>query len=283
MTPKLLNLNGKPVILAGPCTAESYGMMQETAAFLKEICTTLNAELYFKASFDKANRSSGQSMRGHGMDQVLNWFADLRSALGIKVVTDVHETYQVKPVAEAVDMLQIPAFLCRQTDLVAAAGRSGRAVNIKKGQFMAPGAMGAIADKARQGNPEAPVFLTERGASFGYGDLVVDMRGLALMAQSGTPVLFDMTHSVQKPPQGEGSAVSKANRRFVPLLARAAAATGYLAGFFLEVHPDPVKAASDKDSQLSYGQAEAILKQIIPLLVTSAAARTADETFPDNA
>lgn len=260
----------QPVILAGPCLAESYGMLQETALFLQDLSQRLGFDFYFKASFDKANRSSAHSVRGSGIDTALTWFADLKQQLGVKILTDVHETYQVAPTSSVVDMLQIPAFLCRQSDLVIAAGRTNCDINIKKGQFMAPGGMEAIAEKARLSKAEAgsggKVFLTERGACFGYGDLVVDMRSLAVMESSQTPVLYDMTHSVQKPPLGEGSMVSRATRNFIPLLARAAAATGCLTGFFLETHPDPKNASSDKDSQLNFQQTERLLAQLIPLL-----------------
>jgi 2-dehydro-3-deoxyphosphooctonate aldolase (KDO 8-P synthase) len=263
----------RPVILAGPCLAESYSMLQESALFLQGLAQRLDFDFYFKASFDKANRSSAHSVRGSGMDSTLTWFADLKQQLGVKILTDVHETYQVAPTSSVVDMLQIPAFLCRQSDLVMAAGRTHCDINIKKGQFMAPGGMEAIAEKARLSKAEAgargTVFLTERGACFGYGDLVVDMRSLAVMESPRTPVLYDMTHSVQKPPLGEGSMVSRATRNFIPLLARAAAATGCLTGFFLESHPDPKNACSDKDSQLNFEQTERLLTQLIPLLKES--------------
>ncbi len=286
----LPNRIGKPLILAGPCTAESPAMLQETAHFLRELSRELDFDFYFKASFDKANRSSATTTRGHGMDQVMTWFADLKSSLKVKIITDVHETYQVEPDSQVVDMLQIPAFLCRQTDLVVAAARTACDMNIKKGQFMAPGAMESIIEKARQAKKstsDSPqlgtIYVTERGASFGYGDLVVDMRGFAQMAASGAPVLFDLTHSVQKPPLGNtgGPVVSKANRQYIPLLGRAAAATGKLAGFFLEVHPDPRLALSDKDSQLDFKQAKALLQQVLPLLRVSAEWAEIDRQFLD--
>lgn len=257
-----------PIVIAGPCTAESRQLMFDVAEPLANLSKELGFEYVFKASFDKANRTSGQSSRGPGVEKALAWFADLKAALKVPVLTDVHESHQVSAVASVCDVLQIPAFLCRQTDLIVACAASGRDVNIKKGQFMAPAGMSHVVTKARHASAEAGksprLWLTERGASFGYGNLVVDMRGLAIMSRGGTPVLLDITHSTQLPAAGNGT--SGAERQFAPLLARAAAATGYLSGFFLEVHSEPARAVSDADAQLTVHQASHLLRQIVPLL-----------------
>lgn len=228
-------------LLAGPCQMESRQHALETATALKEIATKLGIGLIYKSSFDKANRTSLTGKRGIGLDAALPVFAEIRDALGLPVVTDVHEISQIAPVAEVVDILQIPAFLCRQTDLIVAAAQTGRVVNIKKGQFLAPWDMkNVVAKVTASGNPN--VLLTERGSSFGYNTLVVDMRALPQMAETGAPVIFDATHAVQQP-GGQGTA-SGGDRRFVPVLARAAVAAG-VAGLFIETHPDPDKAPSD--------------------------------------
>jgi 2-dehydro-3-deoxyphosphooctonate aldolase (KDO 8-P synthase) len=259
----------KPYVIAGPCMAESYELLEETVTFLKTLASDLGFDLIFKASFDKANRTSIASNRGQGIEVTLDWFKKIKAKHGVKVLTDVHECYQVAPAAEVCEVLQIPAFLCRQTDLLVEAINSKRAVNVKKGQFLAPEAAQHIASKAKKAAKEAGMdsanfALTERGFSFGYGDLIVDMRSFPTLAQNNVAVIFDITHSVQKPSipsLGE----SGGERKFVPSLARAAVATGYLDGFFLEVHSNPTAAKSDKDVQLSFAQGKALLEQIIPL------------------
>lgn len=258
----------KPTIIAGPCVAESYEIMSEVASVLCSLSKSLNFDYYFKASFDKANRSAIHNYRGPGLEEAMQWFRELKKQFACKILTDVHEVEQVSRVAPYVDALQIPAFLCRQTDLLVAAVKTGKRVNIKKGQFVAPAAMEHIVGKAISAAAEAKlvpsVSLTERGSSFGYGDLVVDMRAFPIMARSGVPLIFDITHSTQRPPSGDAS-VSLASREFAPILARAATATGYLAGFFLEVHPNPDRAKSDAQAQLSIPQAGTLLQQLVPL------------------
>jgi 2-dehydro-3-deoxyphosphooctonate aldolase (KDO 8-P synthase) len=229
-------------IIAGPCQMESRDHALEIAAALKEITAGLGMSLVFKASFDKANRTSASSARGIGLDAAMAVFAEVKERLGLPVTTDVHEIEHCAAVAEVVDILQIPAFLCRQTDLLVAAAKTGRAVNVKKGQFLAPWDMKNVAAKVTSaGNPN--VMVTERGASFGYNTLVSDMRSLPIMAETtGAPVIFDATHSVQQP-GGKGES-SGGERRFVPVLARAAVAVG-IAGLFIETHEDPDNAPSD--------------------------------------
>ncbi len=230
----------KPVLFAGPCAVESYDICLEIGAKTKEWAEKYGFSYVFKASFDKANRTSSGSFRSIGMDKSLEVLQRVGNALNVPLVTDIHESYQVKDVAAVVDVLQIPAFLCRQTDLLLAAGESGKAVKIKRGQFMAPEDMQYAVSKVRStGNDN--VCLTERGFSLGYHNLVVDMRGLPIMRQFA-PVVFDITHSVQQP-GGQGGS-SGGQREFAPILARAAAATG-IDGFFIETHPDPSKALSD--------------------------------------
>lgn len=230
----------KPVLFAGPCAVESYDICLEIGAKTKEWAEKYGFSYVFKASFDKANRTSSGSFRSIGMDKSLEVLQRVGNALNVPLVTDIHESYQVKDVASVVDVLQIPAFLCRQTDLLLAAGESGKAVKIKRGQFMAPEDMQYAVNKVRStGNDN--VCLTERGFSLGYHNLVVDMRGLPIMRQFA-PVVFDITHSVQQP-GGQGGS-SGGQREFAPILARAAAATG-IDGFFIETHPDPSKALSD--------------------------------------
>ncbi|AWM87023.1 3-deoxy-8-phosphooctulonate synthase [Microvirga sp. 17 mud 1-3] len=245
-------------IIAGPCAMESREHALEMASALKEITTKLGIGLVYKSSFDKANRTSMTSRRGIGLDKALAIFADVKEALGIPVVTDVHEIEQCAPVGEVVDVLQIPAFLCRQTDLVVAAAKTGRAVNVKKGQFLAPWDMAHVAAKVTgAGNPN--VMLTERGVSFGYNTLVSDMRALPIMAETGAPVIFDATHSVQQP--GGKGATSGGQREFVPVLARAAVAVG-VAGVFIETHQDPDKAPSDGPNMVPLKEMEALLSRL---------------------
>ncbi|NMG54049.1 3-deoxy-8-phosphooctulonate synthase [Aromatoleum aromaticum] len=230
-------------LIAGPCVIESRDMAFETAGALKEICVELGIPFIYKSSYDKANRSSGKSYRGTGMEKGLEILADVKKQLGVPVLTDVHAIDEIPAVAAAVDVLQTPAFLCRQTDFIHAVAASGRPVNIKKGQFLAPGDMKNVVDKAREANGGADtIMVCERGASFGYNNLVSDMRSLAIMRETGCPVVFDATHSVQLP-GGQGTA-SGGQREFVPVLARAAVAVG-IAGLFMESHPDPAKALSD--------------------------------------
>jgi 2-dehydro-3-deoxyphosphooctonate aldolase (KDO 8-P synthase) len=233
----------RPIFLiAGPCAIESRQLAFDTAGQLKEICAALGIPFIYKSSFDKANRSSGKSFRGVGMDEGLQILADVKSQIGVPVLTDVHDIEQIKPVAAVVDVLQTPAFLCRQTDFIHAAASAGRPVNIKKGQFLAPGDMKNVVDKAREVSKQDNIMVCERGASFGYNNLVSDMRSLMIMRETGCPVVFDATHSVQLP-GGQGTS-SGGQREFIPVLARAAVASG-VAGLFMETHPNPEKALSD--------------------------------------
>lgn len=248
----------KPVLFSGPCAAESYDLCMETGTVVKELCERLGFSYVFKSSFDKANRTSAASYRGHTMDEGLDILARVKKDLGVPIVTDVHESYQCAPAAEVADVLQIPAFLCRQTDLLKAAGRTGKTIKIKKGQFMAPEDMKYAVDKVREeGNNN--VMLTERGASFGYHTLVVDMRSLPIMRQFA-PVIFDVTHSVQQPGGKGGS--SGGQREFAPFLARAAAATG-VDGFFIETHPTPETALSDGPNMIHLHNMEAFLSMLM--------------------
>lgn len=228
------------VLFAGPCAAESYDICMETGTHVKEVCASLGIDYVFKASFDKANRTSKESYRGPSMDSGLQILSRVKKDLNVPVVTDVHESYQCDEVAAVVDVLQIPAFLCRQTDLLVAAAKTGKPVKVKKGQFMAPEDMKFAVEKVREeGNPN--VFLTERGSSFGYHNLVVDFRSLPIMRQY-CPVVFDVTHSIQRP--GGLGGKSGGDRQFASYLAKAAAAVG-VDGFFIETHPNPEKALSD--------------------------------------
>jgi len=251
--------NDLPIaIFAGPCAMESRDHAFEMATALKEICGRLGVGLVYKSSFDKANRTSLSGGRGVGLDKALAVFAEIKDALGLPIVTDVHDAGQCAVLAEVVDVLQIPAFLCRQTDLIVAAAKTGRVVKIKKGQFLAPWDMkNVVAKVTESGNPN--VLLTERGASFGYNTLVSDMRSLPIMAETGAPVIFDATHSVQQP-GGQGTS-SGGDRRFVPVLARAAVAVG-VAGLFIETHQDPDKAPSDGPNMVPLDQFEALLRQL---------------------
>jgi 2-dehydro-3-deoxyphosphooctonate aldolase (KDO 8-P synthase) len=249
LTPQIQIGADQLVLLSGPCAVEDYEICYQVASSLKEICAKLDIQYVFKASFDKANRTSAGSFRSIGVEESLDIFRRLKEELNVPVVTDVHESYQVPLVAEVVDVLQIPAFLCRQTDLLLAAGHSGKAVNIKRGQFMAPEDMQYAVEKIHStGNPNAT--LTERGVSFGYHNLVVDMRALPIMRQFA-PVIFDVTHSVQQPGGAGGS--SGGQREFAPYLARAAAAVG-VDGFFIETHPEPEKARSDGPNMIPLGE-----------------------------
>ena len=234
-------------LIAGTCVIESEQMALDTAGTLKEICGALNVPFIYKSSYDKANRSSGSSFRGLGRSEGLRILDEVRRQIGVPILTDVHSEDEIEEVASVVDVLQTPAFLCRQTDFIHACARSGKPVNIKKGQFLAPHDMVNVIDKARAAAREAGLsedrfFACERGASFGYNNLVSDMRSLAIMRETGAPVVFDATHSVQMP-GGQGS-TSGGQREFVPVLARAAVATG-VAGLFMETHPDPAQAKSD--------------------------------------
>jgi 2-dehydro-3-deoxyphosphooctonate aldolase (KDO 8-P synthase) len=229
-------------LIAGPCVIESRELVMRTAEHLRAVCRPLDLPLIFKASFDKANRSSGSSFRGLGMDEGLAILGEVRRDLGLPVLTDVHETEQVAAVAAAVDVLQTPAFLCRQTDFVRAVAGAGKPVNIKKGQFLAPAEMRNVVDKAKAASGTDNVMVCERGYAFGYNNLISDMRSLMIMRDTGCPVVFDATHSVQLP-GGQGAA-SGGQREFVPVLARAAVASG-ISGLFMETHPNPAQALSD--------------------------------------
>jgi 2-dehydro-3-deoxyphosphooctonate aldolase (KDO 8-P synthase) len=247
----------KLVLLSGPCVVESKDLCQEIAGTIKEITQKLDIQYIFKASYDKANRTSSGSFRSIGMDSSLQVLASIKKEFELPVITDVHESHQIEEVAEVVDVLQIPAFLCRQTDLLLAAGKSGRGVNIKRGQFMAPEDMQYAVKKIQEtGNNN--IALTERGVSFGYHNLVVDMRALPVMRQFA-PVIFDVTHSVQQPGGAGGS--SGGQRQFAPFLARAAAATG-IDGFFIETHPQPERALSDGPNMVPLHQMEEFLTMV---------------------
>lgn len=246
----------RPIIFAGPCSAESYGVCNEVGVEVKKVCDELGADYVFKASFDKANRTSAGSYRGAG--DGLSILGRIRADLGVPVVTDVHETIQCDAAAEVADVLQIPAFLCRQTDLLLAAAKTGRAVKIKKGQFMAPEDMRFAVEKVHQAG-NSNVFLTERGTTFGYNNLVVDMRSLPVMRQYA-PVIFDVTHSVQRP--GGLGGKSGGDRQFAPFLARAAAAAG-VDGFFIETHPDPSMALSDGPNMIPLADFRAFLSDVL--------------------
>lgn len=254
-------------LIAGPCAIESRDIVMQTAETLQQICERLGITLYFKSSYDKANRTS-LSERGVGMEKGLEILQEVKSTFSLPILTDVHESWQCAPVAEVADVLQIPAFLSRQTDLLVAAAKTGKIVNVKKGQFMAPWDMrGAIAkieanQAIRQEGDKAGIWLTERGSSFGYGNLIVDMTSLVKMREYGYPVVFDATHSVQQPSSQAG--VTGGNREMVPHLIRAAAAVG-IDGLFLEVHPQPEKAISDAANQVRLNDVETILKQTLAI------------------
>jgi 2-dehydro-3-deoxyphosphooctonate aldolase (KDO 8-P synthase) len=255
-------------LIAGPCVIETRDHALKTASRLAEICTRLSLPLIYKSSYDKANRSSGKSARGPGIEEGLRILAAVKSELGLPVLTDVHETTDVLLAAEVVDILQIPAFLCRQTSLVEAAARSGRVVNVKKGQFLSPWDAAHIAEKVRQEAGVGRCLLTERGSSFGYNNLVVDYRSIPVMRGHGVPVVFDATHSVQLPGGGAGGKVSGGMREFIPTLAVAAAAAGADA-FFFEAHEDPASAPSDASTMIPMADLEGLLRRVrdVSLLV----------------
>ncbi len=251
-------------LIAGPCVVESEALQLDVAGRLKEMCAALGIPFVFKSSYDKANRSSGSSFRGPGMQRGLQILAQVKRELGVPVLTDVHHEAEIAAVAQVVDVLQTPAFLCRQTDFIRAVAQSGLPVNIKKGQFLAPHDMVNVIDKARaaakeKGLAEDNFMACERGASFGYNNLVSDMRSLAIMRETGAPVVFDATHSVQLP-GGQGTS-SGGQREFVPVLARAAVAVG-VAGLFMETHPDPAHALSDGPNAVPLRHMKALLEQL---------------------
>lgn len=249
------------VLIAGPCVIEEEALTLRIAESLQRICADLGVGLVFKASYDKANRSSGGSFRGPGMAEGLKILARVKSEFGLPVVSDVHDLSQVAPAAEVLDIIQIPAFLCRQTDLLLAAAATGKVVNVKKGQFMAPWDMRNVVAKLRDaGNPQ--ILLTERGASFGYNNLVVDMRGLAIMREDGTPVIFDATHSVQLP--GGAGTASAGQRQYVGALSRAAAAVG-IDGLFWEVHENPEQALCDGPNSLYLKDVKNLLEEVLAI------------------
>jgi len=260
---------GEPLFLiAGPCAIESESLALSTGETLRGIADRLGILLIYKSSFDKANRSAGSAFRGVGMDEGLRILEKVRAETGLPVLTDVHDAHQVRPVAEVADVLQTPAFLARQTDLIEAVATSGKPCNIKKGQFMAPADMVNVIDKTRAaaeraGMVDPPTMMAcERGASFGYHNLVVDMRGLAIMRDTGAPVVFDATHSVQLP--GGNGTSSGGQREFVPVLSRAAVAVG-VSGLFMETHPDPSQAKSDGPNAWPLDQLEALLRQLLAI------------------
>ena len=269
-----MQINGRTVgldqpffLIAGPCVIESEELQLRTAERLKAITDKLGIFFIFKSSFDKANRSSDKSFRGPGLDEGLKVLEKVRDVLGVPVLTDVHDIPQIKPVAEVVDVLQTPAFLARQTDFIHAVAASGKPVNIKKAQFMAPGDMKNVVEKARNaalaaGINQETIMVCERGASFGYNNLVSDMRGLAIMRETGCPVVFDATHSVQLP-GGQGTS-SGGQREHVPVLARAAVASG-ISGLFMETHPDPSNALSDGPNAWPLDRMEALLTTLVAL------------------
>ena len=274
----LLIANHLPLtIIAGPCVLESRAHALEVAAFLKEAATRLQVGLIYKSSFDKANRTSAQSARGIGLHEALPILAEVRETYSLPIITDVHLPDQCAAVAEAVDILQIPAFLCRQTDLLLAAGETGRIVNVKKGQFLAPWDMqNVVAKLLSTGNPN--ILLTERGTSFGYNTLVTDLRALPIMARTGCPIVFDATHSVQQP--GGQGATSGGQREFIPTLARAAVSTA-IAAVFLETHPDPDHAPSDGPNMVPLSHFEPLIRSLLAIdrLVKSEAFLAAQAAF----
>ncbi len=249
-------------LIAGPCVVESLELQIETAGRLKEMCKALGLPFIFKSSYDKANRSSGKSFRGLGMEKGLEILARVKKEIGVAVLTDVHEEDEVKPVAAVVDVLQTPAFLCRQTNFIRAAASAGRPVNIKKGQFLSPQEMKNVVEKAKEASGQDNVMVCERGFSFGYGNLVSDMRSLAIMRDTDCPVVFDATHSVQLP-GGQGTA-SGGQREFIPVLARAAVASG-ISGLFMETHPNPEKALSDGPNAWPLDMMQGLLETLVEL------------------
>ncbi len=251
-----VGLNHPLFLIAGPCVIESEQMALDTAGQIKEICLELGIPFIYKSSYDKANRSSGKSFRGFGLDAGLKILDLVKKQIGVPVLTDVHSIEEIAAVAAVVNVLQTPAFLCRQTDFIHAVARCGRPVNIKKGQFLSPWDMKNVVDKAREASGQDNIMVCERGASFGYNNLVSDMRSLAVMRNTGCPVVFDATHSVQLP-GGQGT-VSGGQREFVPVLARAAIAAG-VAGVFIETHPNPAKALSDGPNAFPLGHLKTLL------------------------
>ncbi|MDD5058707.1 MAG: 3-deoxy-8-phosphooctulonate synthase [Sideroxydans sp.] len=246
-------------LIAGPCVIESEQMAIDTAGQLKEICLKLGIPFIYKSSYDKANRSSGKTFRGFGMEAGLQILQKVKAQIGVPVLTDVHAEEEIEPVASVVDVLQTPAFLCRQTDFIHAVAKSGKPVNIKKGQFLSPWDMKNVVDKAREVSGADNIMVCERGASFGYNNLVSDMRSLAVMRNTGCPVVFDATHSVQLP-GGQGTS-SGGQREFVPVLARAAVAAG-ISGIFMETHPDPAKALSDGPNAFPLAHLQVMLQTL---------------------
>jgi 2-dehydro-3-deoxyphosphooctonate aldolase (KDO 8-P synthase) len=249
-------------LMAGPCVVESETLQVDVAGQLQSLCRELDIPFIFKSSFDKANRTSGSSFRGLGRDEGLRILTEVKRQLGVAVVTDVHTVEDVDVAGAVVDMLQIPALLCRQTDLIEAAARSGKAMNIKKGQFLAPEDMIHVVEKAKQANAEAAVCVCERGTTFGYHNLVVDMRSLDILRQTGCPVVFDVTHSVQLP--GAGAGKSAGQRQFVPILARAAVGVG-VAGLFMETHPNPDQALSDGPNSWPLSSMRPLLESLLAI------------------
>jgi 2-dehydro-3-deoxyphosphooctonate aldolase (KDO 8-P synthase) len=260
-----VGLNRPLFLIAGPCVVESEQLQIDVAGQLKEICAALNMPFVFKSSYDKANRSSSQSFRGVGMKEGLRILAEVRRQIGVPVLTDVHAEDEIAEAAAAVDVLQTPAFLCRQTDFIHAVAAAGRPVNIKKGQFLAPEDMKNVVAKAREASGRDNILVCERGASFGYHNLVSDMRALGIMRTTGCPVVFDATHSVQLP--GGQGATSGGQREFVPVLARAAVAAG-VAGVFMETHPDPAQALSDGPNAWPLGRMRELLTTLAELDAT---------------
>jgi 2-dehydro-3-deoxyphosphooctonate aldolase (KDO 8-P synthase) len=254
-----VGLNQPLFLIAGPCVIESEQMAIDTAGQLKEICLKLGIPFIYKSSYDKANRSSGKTFRGFGMEAGLKILEKVKAQIGVPVLTDVHNEDEIEPVAAVVDVLQTPAFLCRQTDFIHAVAKAGKPVNIKKGQFLSPWDMKNVVDKAREVSGADNIMVCERGASFGYNNLVSDMRSLAVMRNTGCPVVFDATHSVQLP-GGQGTS-SGGQREFVPVLARAAVAAG-VAGVFMETHPDPAKAMSDGPNAFPLGHLQEMLQTL---------------------
>jgi 2-dehydro-3-deoxyphosphooctonate aldolase (KDO 8-P synthase) len=262
-----IGLDKRFFLIAGTCVIESEQMAMDTAGQLKEITSTLGIPFIYKSSFDKANRSSGTSFRGLGMEKGLEILAKVKKEIGVNILTDIHEVDEIKPVAAVVDVLQTPAFLCRQTDFIRACAQSGKPVNIKKGQFLAPGDMKNVIDKARAaakevGLSEDMFMACERGASFGYNNLVSDMRSLAIMRETNAPIVFDATHSVQLP-GGQGTS-SGGQREMVPVLARAAVAVG-VSGLFMETHPNPAKALSDGPNAVPLNRMKELLATLVAL------------------
>ena len=263
-------------LIAGPCVIESETLQIDTAGTLKEICARLGIPFIFKSSFDKANRSSGKSYRGPGIDEGLRILGEVKRQLGLPVLTDVHEKDEIATVAKVVDVLQTPAFLCRQTDFIHAVAAAGLPVNIKKGQFLAPGEMKNVVDKAREASGTDNIMVCERGASFGYNNLVSDMRSLAIMRETNCPVVFDATHSVQLP-GGQGTS-SGGQRQFIPVLARAAVAVG-IAGLFMETHPDPARALSDGPNAWPLDRMESLLETLKELDMSVKSRGFAEQDF----